>query len=368
MNSSKIGTYEAIMLVLSLVVSHTVLSLPKAIVTTTKSSSILNLIYLSIFVFVFVIIICNIFKKFPGMDILDLAEYLGGKIFKRFLGIIFILYFTISSAIFLRNFCECLQIVYYPSTSIVFIVLSFIISTCLVADLPSNASFKANLIIVPFVLGSILFLFLANLKYFNYNRIFPILGNGLFETFGSGFTNIYAFSGIALIYFLPPLLKHPEKLKKISIIAFILTALYLVFVIALILLMFPIFTNIDEVLPLYTVATYVEFGTFLQRLESVFLLIWMISFSCYLSIILSFVFLFFKKITDIKYNKPMIYPFGMLLLALSLLPKTFAESKFYETNIYPYVLIAVAYFIPGIIMFFAYIKKKKEGDINEYTN
>ena len=368
MNSSKIGTYEAIMLILSLVVSHTVLSLPKAIVTTTKSSSILNLIYLSIFVFIFAYIICRIFKKFPGMDLLDLAEYIGGKTLKIILGIIFILYFTISSAIFLRNFCECLQIVYYPSTSIVFIVLSFVISTCLVADLPSNASFKANLIVVPFVLGSILFLFFANLKYFDYNRIFPILGNGFFETFGSGFTNIYAFSGMALIYFLPPLLKHPDKLKKISMIAFLLTTLYLVFVISLILLMFPIFTNIDEVLPLYTVATYVEFGTFLQRLESVFLLIWMVAFSCYLSIVLSFIFLFFKKITNIKYNKPMIYPFGMLLLSLALLPNTFGESKFYETKIYPYVLIVLVHIIPAFIMCFSFFKKKKEGDINEYTN
>ena len=62
---------------------------------------------------------------------MDIAEYLGGKTLKTFIGIVFIFYFLFSSSILLRNFCECLKIVYYPMTSLIFIILTFIIVICI---------------------------------------------------------------------------------------------------------------------------------------------------------------------------------------------------------------------------------------------
>ena len=360
MNSNKIGTFEAITLILSFVVAHTVLSLPKALVNTTKSSTLLNILFVTILALVFVYFICKLFKKFPNMDILDISEYIGGKIFKNVVGFIFIIYFVISACIFLRNFSECLEIVYYPSTDILFIILFFIISIPLTAKLNFYANLRTNVIIVPIVLISIVFLFFSNIKYFVPQRIFPILGNGFYETFILGITNIYSFSGIVLIYFLPPLLKEPNKLTKISIAGTIISSLFLLFVVSLILFMFPIFVNIDEVLPLYTIATYVEFGSFFQRLESVFLLIWLISFACYLSIIANFTFYTFKKITGIKDVKPIIFPFAIVALGIALSPKNYAISKMYETKIYPYVMISIVFIISFILMFIAYLKKRRK--------
>ena len=124
--------------------------------------------------------------------------------------------------------------------------------------------------------------------------------------------------------------------------------------------MFPVFVNLDEVLPLYTIATYVEFGSFFQRLESVFLLIWLISFACYLSVIANFSFLIFKKITAIKEEKAIIYPFAIAALGISLLPKNYAISKMYETKIYPYIMIGIVFFLSFSLLLIAYIKKRKE--------
>lgn len=366
MNSNKIGTFEAITLILSFIVAHTVLSLPKALVDTTKSATLINIIFVTILATAFVLIIANILKKFPNMDILDISEFLGGKILKNIVGFVFILYFMISACIFLRNFAECLEIVYYPSTDILYIILFFIIAIPITAKLNFNASLRANVIIVPLVLISIVFLFFANIRYFTPQRIFPIMGNGFVSTFCTGITNIYSFSGIILIYFLPPLLKDTNKFKKISIIGILISSAYLIFVVSLILFMFPVFVNIDEVLPLYTIATYVEFGSFFQRLESVFLLIWLISFACYLSVIANFSFYIFKKITKIKEVKPVIFPFAIASLGIALFPKNYAISKMYETKIYPYIMLTIVFIVSFILLFMAYIKnKKKERRNNE---
>ena len=186
MNHSKIGTLEAIMLIVCVIIIHTVLSLPKTLLDLTKSATILNIIYVTGIVLIFIYVICKLFKHFPGMDLLDVSEILGGKFLKNTIGTIFFLYFVVSSSILLRNFCECLKIVDYPSTNIIFIIFLIMIGVSSVNNLQFNASLKSNLIIIPFVLFSIIFLFFANLENFTPQRIFPILGEGAFQTFITG--------------------------------------------------------------------------------------------------------------------------------------------------------------------------------------
>lgn len=366
MNHSKIGTVEAIMLVLCIVIIHTVLSLPRVLLNSTKSAAILNIVYVTIIALLFVYLVYRLFKKFPGMDILDISEVLGGKVFKKILGGIFIVYFIVSSSIFLRNFCECLRIVYYPATNLIFVVLFFIIAVSATNHLEFNATLKANLLIIPIVLASIIFLFCANLRNFTPQRIFPLFGDGVFSTFITGIGNLFSFSGIVFLYFLPPLLKEPSKFKKISILSVILTSVYLILAVSIILFMFNYFIATDEIIPLYTAATHIEFGTFFQRLESIFLLIWMIAFACYLSIVSKFSIHIFKKISNIKNIKPIIYPICLCMLAVSLIPKNYAISKFYETDIFPYFALGLVFIVSFLILLFANFKKRKKvGDMNE---
>jgi len=366
MNHSKIGTLEAIFLIITVIIIHTILSLPKTLLDNTKSATILNIIYITILVLIFIYIICRLLKKFPGMDLLDISEVLGGKFFKNIIGCIFIIYFVVTSSILLRNFCECLKIINYPFTNIFFIILFVVIAISTVNRLQFNAGFKTNLIIIPFVLFSILFLFFANLRYFTPQRIFPIFGEGVIQTFAVGLQNISAFGGIVFLYFLPPLLKEPEKFKKIALTSVLISAIYLVLAISILLFMFVAFQNVDEIMPLYSAAAYIEFGTFFQRLDSLFLLIWTLSFACYLCIVSKFAIHIFRKLTNIKEIKPIIYPLAFIMIGIALIPKNYAISKFYETSIYPWLVIGLVFLLSFSILILAYIKqRKKVGVANE---
>lgn len=186
MNHSKIGTLEAVMLIISVIIIHCILSLPKTLLDLTKSATILNIIYVTIIVLIFIYIVCKLLKHFPGMDLLDISEVLGGKVLKNIIGAILFIYFIVSSSILLRNFCESLKIINYPSTNIIFIIFLMMIGISAINNLQFNASLKTNLIITPAVLFSIIFLFFANLRHFTPERIFPLLGDGVFNTFITG--------------------------------------------------------------------------------------------------------------------------------------------------------------------------------------
>lgn len=302
----------------------------------------------------------NCLRIFLGLDIVDISEYLGGKTFKKIIGLLFILYFIINSSILLREFCEALKIVYYPMTNIFFVILFFIFAIAITNKLDFSSTLKTNLIIVPIVLISGILLFVANVKNFNYATVCPILGEGFVDTFILGVGNIYSFSSIIALYFLPPFLKKIQDFKKISIISIAIFIVYLILTICTISFMFSAFMSKDEILPLYAAARYIQIGTFFVRLESIFLLIWIMLFACYLSVASKFSMLVLKKITNVKEIKIFAYPVAILMLAFSLIPGTYATVKQYESNIYPYVSIGFNYIFCILLLIFANFKKTKE--------
>ena len=364
METSKITAAEAISIILGIFVAYTLVALPRSMLETTKTATLINLIYVGVIALFITFLIYKLLIKFPGNDIVDIAEYLGGKTLKTFIGIVFIFYFLFSSSILLRNFCECLKIVYYPMTSLVFIILTFIITICITLRHRFSSIAKVNLLIIPLVIISIMFLFIANIKNFSLDNIFPIFGDGVFNTFVTGLGNLGSFGGITLLYFLPPYLKEPQKMKKVYLTSVILGIVYFLLCVSIILFMFISLMYTNQIMPLYSATRYIEFGNFFQRLESIFLLIWILQMICYLSIVTKLSISIFKKITNIRDEKPLILVFGLLIFAISLLPKNYAISKFIEDYIYHYMVIIISIFLGISLLILAYFKKRKKKELN----
>ncbi len=362
MTKQKISTVSAVMLTLSIVVSYITSSLPRTFINETKSATLLNIIYITMIVLFIILLFCKLLKKFPGLDLLDISKFLGGNTLRNIVGTLFIAYFIISSSIMLRNFCEGLVVVYYPLTNYIFIILMFIISIALTNRLGFQSTINTASIVFPLVLISAILLFCGNLDNFSFRKIYPVLGDGAYNTFVLGLKNIGAFGGICYLYFLPPMLKEPEKLKKIAIISVISTGFFILLCVGTLLFMFSFFTTTDEIMPLFSAARHIEFGTFFQRFESVFLLIWIISFCCYLSISCKFATHIFNKMLNLSDMRPILNIFIILIFAISLLPKNYAVSNFVETHIYRYLRIAVGFILGMTILILANFKKRKVGD------
>lgn len=359
MSNSKIGTINAIFLCLSIAVAYVTSSLPKTLINETRSSILLNLLYVTFIVLLVVLLICKLFKKFPGLDILDISKFLGGNVFKNIVGLFFVAFFIITCSMMLRNLCEGLVVVYYPLTNHVFLVLAFIISIAFVNRLGFNSTINVTSIVFPIVFISVILLFLGNLENFSFQRVFPVLGNGFNDTFVLGLKNIGLFAGVAFLYFLPPMLKEPEKLKKISIVTVICTGVFIILCVATLLFMFSFYSSSDEIIPLFSAARHIEFGTFFQRFESVFLLIWIVSFCCFLSVSCKFSTHIFNKMFNLSDTKPVLNLFTILIFAFSLLPKNYSISNLYETNIYRYFGIMVVFVLSLSVLILANIKKNR---------
>ncbi len=368
MQDSKISQFEGIAIILTVFVSYTLVSILKTLIDTTKSSIIINLIYIGIIGIFLTIFIVKLLKKFPNSDIVDIANYIGGSIFQKLIGAIFISYFIFTSAILIRNFSECLKIVYYPMTDIFFIVLAFMTVSVISCYLRFSSIVKVNSIILPIFLTSVVFIFFANFTNFSFSNIFPILGDGLTETFVYGLSNIFAFSGIAIIYFLPPYLKENIDIKKTSLIAVGTGIIYFILTTTTVLFLFSHSIEIDQISILYSITRNIQFNSFLERLDSAFLLIWILQIVCFVTISLHLCLNIFKKISKIKDVKPIVLPINIITFSVAMFPKNYAISYFLENVIYKYLVIAILFGLGFIILILANLKyKKKEHMQNEKT-
>ena len=264
------------------------------------------------------------FKKFHGKDILDVSEFLGGKALKTFIGISFIIILLIVPMLVIKNFSETLQVIYFKTSPTIYIVLFFIICSTIANRYSLKVIAKANLIIVPVVFLSILIILISSIREATPERIFPIMGYGANKTFLSGLSNLFSFSSIAYLLFLNPVISKSSQFKKISIISITLSGIYLFLSVTSILLSLPYTMQSGESFSLYLLTRNLEYGRFVQRMDAIFILIWIISTVSYISIAINLSINIFRKLTNIVDTSSINYSINLFVLSLLLLPISFS--------------------------------------------
>ena len=354
----KLGNFEVINSLIMMSIADIVLTSAGILIKEVNSASLLTSCLISILGIFITFIMCKLSKNFIGKDILNISEYLGGKILKTIVGFGFVIYFILILALFLRQTSDAMQLIYYPLTHIIFIIALLSIATGIIASFGNNSIFKATSLIVPFLYTAIFLIFIGNTKNFNINNMFPIFGNGLNQSFIKGLTNIFTFSGLSYLFFFPSRLKKPEEITKIGLIFSILNGVYLIFCVADILFLFSDAMNHSQLPPLYISVRYIEFGTFFQRMDAAFIFLCVLGLISALNINLYFILEILKNITNLSDSKPLIFPCLLTSFGIALGLKQDSTLDFLENSLSKILFIVFTFVVPLIIFIGALIKKK----------
>lgn len=361
MTITKMGYIEAILFILVVITNKIILNLPKSIIIKSGSSSWINVIYITILGILLTLLIIKLFKKFEGYDIFDISNYLGGKPLKIFCGIGYLIIFIVVASLILRDFSETLKIIYYSNSPLIFLMLFFAIAMTIGNKFGLKSIVKTNLFIMPLVILGILIIFFSSFKNFVPQRLLPIFGNGVNETFISGFSNIFAYSGITYLFLIMPYLKDTKQFKKISLISIVISGIYLLLSVLCLLLVFPYISVTNESNSIYLLTRSLEFGSFFQRTDALFILLFIMSCLSYLTITLFLILNIFKKITNIQDSKAMSYCFSILIFGLALLPKDLYQVREINNTFFKYFILFFIFTFSTLILWLANIKKRKES-------
>ena len=358
MENTKIGNKEAVALLVTITFNQLIINGSKAILNNTSSASLLNILFLSIITIIFTCVICYFLNKFPAFDLIDISDFLGGRFLKWVIGLLYITYFIIFSGNLLHLFSTCLQIIYFPVTLLFFIRLFFVIGATLTCLFKNNTVYRSPFVLFPILIITTVFLFISDIQFFYVENVYPMFGEGIFTTFVSGLSNLIIFQALAYIFFLPPMLKNPSEIKKITINSIVLSSFLILLTVATVLFTFNGLVEIDELLPLYSAVRYIDYGSFFQKMNSIFLLIWIMSFVSYLGITLKFSANILKKLSLFKTDSIFVIILGVLLFLASGWQKTYAVSTLFVQSALKFSFFILIFGISFLILAFAYLKYK----------
>ena len=363
MNEQKLDTYQAISVIVTVMLSHIILNLPNHLIETTGSSSILNLIYVFSIVLLICWIVTKIFKLFPNNDIIDICEYAAGKAIKILYTILLCGYLLVISALVIRTFAESLSLIYFPNIRLEIIILFFIIMSAIMNLLGFKAIARTSVILLPIILIAMLVVFIYSTSDFTVQRSLPLLGYSAFDTFVKGLGNIFAFSSALIIVVMAPLISDGNRMRKVGFVSLIIYGICVIAGTVCLLFLIPSVGDVSNTLTIYVVSKRVSLGSFVQSIDSLFILVWIICIFNYLAISLHFAIYLFKKIVNVKHELSLIYPFSAIVFVISMLPKNSSDLIFYENTVYKYSSIIFVFFISFAILICAYLKKKHEKGV-----
>lgn len=358
-NNYKLDKVEAIALILIIMINKLILNIPYYIVDLVGSGAIINLLYIGIIDFVLLLIIIKLFNNFEVSDILDVSEFLGGKFLKTLVGILSISLFLLVAFITLIDFSNVLHTIYFSNFPMVYILFFFILGALISNLIGIKGISRTICFIIPFAIFSVIITFFTSFSNLDIKDLTPILGKSYQQTFVTGLSNCFAMYILVYFYFLKPLLKNVKEFKKISIISYAISFLLLMLTIIPMLTLFNTSSNSEPINSLFLLSRQIELGRFLQRVDALFIFLWIFAIFSYLSFIIFIINRIIKKIVPISNEKMLSYSTCSLLFGIALIPINISHIHFIEDTLYRYFIIGFTFIFGIIILLLANLKKHK---------
>lgn len=357
-NNYKLEKLEAISLILIIMINKLILNIPYYIVDLVGSGAIANIIYIGIVDFLLTLLIIKLLNNFENSDILDISEFLAGKPLKIIVGIISISLFLLVSFITLIDFSNVLHTIYFSNFPMIYILFYFITGV-LIANLIGFKSISRTIsFIIPFAIFSVIVTFFSAWENLDIKDLTPIFGENYRQTFVIGLSNCFSMYIIVYLYYLKPLLKNTESFKKITIISYIISFLLLLLTIIPMLTLFNTSSNSEPINSLFLLSRQIELGRFLQRVDAIFIFLWIFAIFSYLSFILFLINRIIKKLVPVSDERMLSYSTCSILFGLTLIPINISQIHFVEDTLYRYLVIGFMFGIGIIILLLANLKKK----------
>jgi len=359
MEKISIGNWELSALVIMSFCTKIFLNYPRVMSESAGSAGWILSAYTSLLAFVIFTFMLRLYKKNYGMDLIDLGELIGGAPGRIITGVVIISFLIYFIPVNLREFSENMKIISLVISPISFVTLFFLGTMILAAYFGLEAITRVNAIAVPVIsAGFILILVLVGQLY-DFSKLMPWFGTGLQEIFIGGLPKLSYFSEIIIFFMLPPFLKKFNNFRKSSYIGFVFAGSFLFLSTLVFLLVFEYPTSTESFLPIFQLSRLINYGRFLQRGESVFLIMWSFAAMLYLSFGFFMLLYTFKKTLKLEYYKPLIMPFAVIIFSLSLTPPNLMSAIKLDTVYFLNWGWLISFAFTTLVFIAAGIKKRK---------
>lgn len=298
----------------------------------------------------FFLFLCKLLKRFPGKNIVEIFKIVFGRFLGSVLALLFSVYALYNAGIILREFIEMIKAYNLPYTppSIIMILFIALLLFYLRIGLQSLAQ-VATLCFFPVLVGTAMILILAIPNY-DPNNLAPFGGNNLWDNL---YYSLFRTSGYSEIFFLAtiyPSFQNYKTFRRVGLFALLIGGFVFSLNILFSLMAFGYEMSSEYISSLFQLSRLIYFNRFFQRLESIFLFIWVISSFLNVSISTFFALHIYTQVFRIENPRPFIPSLLFLTMWIAFLPKNLFEIIFVHLVVLHEFSILFIFSIPLITL------------------
>lgn len=362
----KVGPQGALAISIILLVTKVFFTNPSSVIRDAGTAGwyvVLISVTVSMILFEFV---CILLKRFPDKVLSEIFERVWGRFIGKIFSLIFIAYFIFYAGSSLREFVEMIKTYNLPYTPPSVIVSTFLLAVAAISYLGLEALSRVSHIGFWFVLGSLAIILILDYPLYKIGSIYPLGGNGFKQSFNLGIIHNSAYNEVVLLAFLVNSFNGLKYFKKSAMRGFIISGIAISSVVLFSIMAFEFPMAGEQFSTLFELSRGIYFGRFFQRLESIFLIVWVTT-----SVLLVTTFFYasisiFCRSFKINDHKPLILPFVFLVYDVALLPENISEVINFSRNFQKISSSWIMYGIPIITLAASFLfRKKGERDEKE---
>jgi spore germination protein (amino acid permease) len=213
-----------------------------------------------------------------------------------------------------------------------------------------------SFIIVILGLTSIL---LLPLPFYDIDNLFPLVGYSIQTTVYSGLLRTSAYSDVIFLAFIINAIHGVKQFKKVGLISLALSGVIISATILCSLLAFEYTQASENLSTLFQLSRVIYFNRFFQRVESIFIFIWVIASIINVALAFYMGVSIFCKTFKIPNHRPSILLFAFCTFTVTLLPKSLSEVVEKNVLFLRQYSFFITYLIPLLVLLIALIRGKK---------
>lgn len=286
----------------------------------------------------------------------DLLDLVNNNFVKTFVGGIIIITITIVTTLTLRQYGEGIKVMTLKKTPVFFIIGIFAVAMLIGASCGLRSIGKTSSFFIPIIYILAISLVIATIKPSDLYNFFPVMGKGFIYIAGKSIMMLSMLFEILLLFFMPPLLRNPNDFKRLGKHTFFWTFIGFC-IIGGIYGISSLGSNTQSYEPFFRMIKQINLGNFLQRCDSIFLILYCISAFLYLSTMLFFITHIASKSFKINDRKALVTPIGLIITTAASV--NIIEQYMYEiVGKANYFLWIAAFILPATILFFYKLRSK----------
>ena len=316
----KFGPQEAICLITITIVSRIFFTSPSVLIRYVGSAGWLMTLISTATAIVGFTIVYLLIKMWPGKNLIEIYEIIFGRYIGILISVTLLVGFIIDSGAVLREFAEVMKVYVLPLSPPSYIIglLLFGVIVVGIRGLETQARFAR--MVGPTLLISLISVLLLSTQNYQTHRLNPIFGYGFNNIIIHGLRRNSVYGYTIIVAVIASSLQGTKNIKKIGYTSIILSGVLISACLLSFSLTFPYYTAQEITSPLYQMVSLLDYGRFFQRLDPLFLFVWIIATLIAVTIEIYIASGIYCKMFKIQDVKPIIFCMSIITFTIAMTP------------------------------------------------